>query len=255
MTAPLDMSPMAPAPAPSGGPSAALDGRAARGPSALAFVGGMLLGLASAVGTIRWLERGPRPAEVPEDLGYLPSPAVARRLALGYENLAADLMWIRSVQYFGKHIETDRKFPQLRALLEVTVGLDPHFVEAYRYGAEFLWLAPETAAAVRYLEEGHQQNPDRWELPHDLGRLYFLQLGDDAKALHWWSIAQRLPDAPAYLPRFIARLEAKVGNLDTSLELWEAIARDPNSSEHFRKIAEQEIERLRAQLVQDRRPR
>ena len=221
----------------------------------LAFAATLLVALLGAVGTARWLEAGVGIAGPDEELGYLPPPRLARSLSFGYENLVADLMWIRTVQYFGKHLETDRRYPRLPSLLDVTVGVDPHFAEAYRYGAEFLWLAGYTRRTVPALEEGYRENPERWELPHDLGRLYFLQLADYAQALRWWVIAERLPGSPSYLPRFIARLQAKAGNIETALELWEAIENDPNTHEHFRAIARQEIERLRAQLAQEGRPR
>lgn len=226
------------------------------GPRPGLLAAAMVLALAGAVGTMRWLEAGVRPGELPEDLEYLPSPGVARRLAFGYEHLAADLMWIRTVQYFGKQIESEhRKLPRLRPLLEVTVGLDPHFIEAYRYGALFLWIAGDIPGTVAFLEEGYYRNLDRWELPHDLGRLYFLQLGDNANALRWWTITQSYPDAPTYIPRMVARLQAKVGNLETALELWEAMEQDPNTSEYWRATAREEVERLRAELAKGQRPR
>ncbi len=217
--------------------------------------GTMVLALAGAVGSIRWLEAGVRPGDLPEELEYLPSPGVARRLAFGYEHLGADLMWIRTVQYFGKQIESQHsRFPRLRPLLDVTVGLDPHFIEAYRYGALFLWIAGDIPGTLALLEQGHHRNPGRWELAHDLGRFYFLELGDNASALRWWTITQPFPDAPAYIPRMIARLQAKVGNLETALELWEAMEQDPNTSEYWRAKAREEIERLRDELARGPRP-
>ena len=89
--------------------------------------------------------------------------------------------------------------------------------------------------------------PAAWELPHDLGRLYFLELHDYSAALHWWEIADRLPGRPHYLPRFIARLQAKTGHLDTALELWRGMletARD----EATREFVRQEIAKLHRQM-------
>ena len=216
-------------------------------------VAAALLCLGGAVATTRWFERHTPPGAPAADLGYLPPPPVARLLTFGYQHLGADLMWIRTVQYFGKHLETDRRFPRLSELLQVTVGIDPHFIEAYRYGGLFLWIADGREAPVALLEDGFRHNPDRWEMPHDLGRLYFLS-GDSAQTLRWWTIAQRFPDAPTYLPRFIARLHEKVGDVETALELWRAIESDPNTHEHFRRIAQQEIERLAAQLRRGQQP-
>jgi len=224
------------------------------GPRVALLVAAMVLALAGTIGTIRWLEAGIRPGDLPEGLEYLPSPGVARRLAFGYEHLGADLMWIRTVQYFGKQIERKHsKFPRLRPLLEVTVGLDPHFIEAYRYGALFLGIAGDIPGNLAFLEQGYHRNPGRWELPHDLGRLYFLQLDDYANALRWWTITESLPQAPTYIPRMIARLHAKVGNLETALELWEAMEQDPNTNEFWRTRAREEIERLRAELAKGHR--
>ncbi len=206
----------------------------------------MLWGLGGAVATLRWLERESGATKAQTDPGYVFPPAVARRLTFGYHRLAADLMWIRVVQYFGKHLGSDSGFPALRHLLDLTVGLDPEFVDAYRYGGLFLWVAGDIPGTTALLEEGYRHNPTRWELPHDLGRIYFLQLHDYAKALRWWAIAHQLPDSPAYLPRFIARLYAKVGHRETALELWTAILNDPKTHEDFRKIAREEIERLQA---------
>jgi hypothetical protein len=170
---------------------------------------------------------------------------VARYLALGYDRLAADLVWVQTVQYFGEHVSAiPARLPRLRPLLELTVALDPHFVEAYQYGALFLWIAGDRQGALDFLQEGYLRNPAHWALPHDIGRFYFLILEDYPKALRWWTITQKLPGAPTYIPRFIARLEGRVGHRETALELWAAILNDPTTDEHFRKIARQEIERL-----------
>jgi len=44
-----------------------------------------------------------------------------------------------------------------------------------------------------------------------------------------------------------------VGNLETALELWEAMEQDPNTNEFWRTRAREEIERLRAELAKGHR--
>ncbi len=197
--------------------------------------------------------RARAPSPPPETQPVLPQAAVLRPALLGFHPLVADLYWLRAVQYVGEHLETDRRFPHLPALVDLVTGLDPHFVDAYALGGLFLSMAGQYPEAVAVYEKGIRHNPHRWELPYDLGRLYFLELNDDAKALAWWLVADRLPGRPHYLPRFIARLHARTGALETALELWQRMAEE-SDSEWVRKRAQEEVERLLRQIRRSARP-
>ncbi|MFQ5658563.1 MAG: tetratricopeptide repeat protein, partial [Candidatus Methylomirabilales bacterium] len=143
--------------------------------------------------------------EVGEELAYLPSVEYLKPALLGFEHLAADLFWLQTVQYFGSHIQTDRRYPKLYQLVDLVTSLDPQFVDAFHFGGLFLTLGRQYPEAIAIYEKGIAENPSRWELPYDLGRVYYLELHDYPKALYWWELANRLPDRPHYLPRFIAR--------------------------------------------------
>lgn len=185
-------------------------------------------------------------ATASEERLYLPDAKYTKPLLLGYHGAAADLLWIRIVQYVGSHFEADKRYPQLARALDLVTSLDPHFIEPYRFGGLFLQiLAREPGAAVSLLEKGAVANPDRWEFPHDLGRYYFLEAHDDTKALWWWERAAKLPGRPEYLPRFVARLYARTGHAETALTLWLELYRTAQN-DHFRSIALREIERLKA---------
>ncbi len=43
-----------------------------------------------------------------DELLYYPSGLMARRAALGYETAAADIAWLRGIQYYGEHRITDQ---------------------------------------------------------------------------------------------------------------------------------------------------
>jgi tetratricopeptide (TPR) repeat protein len=192
------------------------------------------------------LDRRGALATAGEERLYLPDAKYARPLLLGYHGAAADLLWIRIVQYVGTHFQGNKRYPDLAQALDLATSLDPHFIEPYQFGGLFLQiLARDPDGAVSLLEKGAAANPDRWELPHDLGRYYFLEAHDDAKALWWWERAEKLPGRPHYLPRFVARLYARTGHTETALELWTELYRTAQN-DHFRSIALQEIERLKA---------
>src|SRR3989337_1677296 len=152
---------------------------------------------------------------------FLPEARYLKPMLLGFHGAAADLLWIQIVQYVGTHVETDMKFPQLAKALDLATSLDPPFLEPYRFGGLYvLYLARQPEAGVSLLEKGAAANPDRWELPHDLGRYYYLEARDYPQALQWWERAAKLRGRPDYLPRFVARLYAKTGHEETALELW-----------------------------------
>lgn len=176
----------------------------------------------------------------------LPRATILRPLLLGFHPLAADLYWLRTIQYFGEHIQTDGQYPYLHPLVDLVTSLDPHFVEAFQLGGLFLVIGKRFPEAIAIYEKGIAANPERWELPHDLGRLYFLELRDDAQALRWWQVAERLPGRPHYLPRFIARLYTKTGALETAFELWKNIY-ESSDNEWVRKTAEREMRKILAQ--------
>jgi len=185
-------------------------------------------------------------APAPRGWRFLPEARYLKPALLGFHAVSADLLWIQIVQYVGAHVETDRKFPQLAKALDVATTLDPYFIEPYRFGALYLlYLGRQPQAAVALLERGANANPERWELPHDLGRYYYLEVRDDSQALRWWERAATLPGRPEYLPRFVARLYARTGRADTALELWLELYRT-TQDEYMKSLALREIERLKS---------
>lgn len=214
--------------------------------SALAATGALLACLLVSAGTLRSLEAGRGPAaRAPEgELELLPPPALARALALSYDVVAADLFWVRTILYFGTHVETDGRFPKLARLLDLVVALDPHFLDAYRTGALFLsFFAKDLPGAIRLLERGAQANPQRWELPHDLGRLYMIFAKDPAQAMAWFRRADIFPGRPDYVPRMVARLATQAGQREVAVELWFRIYRETDNA-HVRDQAERELRSL-----------
>lgn len=183
---------------------------------------------------------------------FFPRVAILRPALLGFDSLAADYWWLRTVQYFGDRMEREERFPQLYQLVDMTVSLDPHFLDAYRYGGLFLVIAKQYPQAVDIYTRGIARHPGDWQLPHDLGRLYFLELQDYAGALHWWTLAERLPGRPHYLPRFIARLAAETGALETALELWREMA-ETSDNAWVRQNARREMARILEALRQKAR--
>ncbi len=104
-------------------------------------------------------------------------------------------------------------------------------------------MVKQNENAIALYEKGYAANPERWEMPHDLGRLYFLDMMDYEKALYWWQITNDLPGRPEYIPRFVPRLYAQTGHQEMAVQLWLELY-EATDSEWFRGVIQDEMEKL-----------
>ena len=162
-----------------------------------------------------------------EEVLYLWSGEQVKRLTPGFESLAADVYWLRTVQYFGgqRLFASDKRFELLRPLIEITTTLDPRFEVAYRYGAIFLSESPPLGAGrpregIEVLELGARALPTSWRLRQDLGFFYFVFLGDAAAAARVLVEASQIPGAAFWLRPMAADLLAKGGDRESSRRMW-----------------------------------
>lgn len=158
---------------------------------------------------------------------YLWTGRHVKRLFPGFESLAADIYWLRTVQYYGaeRRFSRERKFDLLRPLIEITTDLDPRLEVAYRYGAIFLAEpAPEGAGrpreAVEVLEKGTRNNPRSWRLRQELGFFHHLFLHDARRASEVLLEAADLPGAPFWLRTLAADVLQKGGHRQASRLMW-----------------------------------
>jgi len=163
-----------------------------------------------------------------EEVLYLWSGTQVKRLFPGFEDLAADLYWLRTVQYFGgqRLFAAQKRFALLRPLIEITTTLDPRLEIAYRYGAIFLGEPPPTGAGrpregAEVLEEGVRNNPRSWRLRQDLGFFHYTYLHDPERAAAVLNEAAELPGAAFWLRMLAADLLAKGGERANSRRMWQ----------------------------------
>jgi len=163
-----------------------------------------------------------------EEVLYLWSGEHVKRLVPGFENLAADIYWLRTVQYFGgqRLFAVGKRFELLRPLVEITTTLDPRFEIAYRYGSIFLAEPPPLGAGrpqegVQLLERGVAAMPDAWRLRQELGFFHFLYLKDAEGAARILLEASKIPGAAFWLRLMAADLLAKGGDRESSRRMWQ----------------------------------
>ena len=197
-----------------------------------------------------------------EELLYVPSGRLLRRLCLGHEGLVADIYWTRAVQYFGrKRIDRATKFDLLGPLLRITTELDPNLIVAYRFGAIFLaekapWGAGRPEEALQLLRRGIVANPSYWRLWQDVGFIYYWDLKDYPRAAHAFRVGSQQPGAHLWMKALAASVAAEGGAISSSRLLWTEIYNQAGNESMRRSAAEhlwalearEEIDQLNALL-------
>jgi tetratricopeptide (TPR) repeat protein len=169
-------------------------------------------------------------AEVVEELTYYPSGRLLKVADLGFTSLVADVMWLRGIQYYGEHRSGDRRYPLAEHIFSSITNLDPEFIGAYRFGAIVVCEdAGSPAGAISLLRKGLASNPGCWEIPFDLGFLYFIDLNDYARAAHYFKFASGMKGSPDLTRRFTAFAYRKAGKSDLAEALWEEIYRSSDN--------------------------
>ena len=189
-----------------------------------------------------------------EEVLYLPSGKVLKRLSLGYSGLLADIYWTRAVQYFGsRHLHSDpsTRYELLYPLLDITTDLDPHLIVAYQFGSIFLSQQPPEGAgepdkAVALVEKGIRENPDYWRLYFTLGFIQYLDRRDYKAAQQAFEKGSENPLAQPWMKVMAAKMAENADDINTALDLWRAVY-DTTRDSTTRDTATQHIRSLRAE--------
>ncbi len=178
-----------------------------------------------------------------EELLYYPSGATARQASLGYETAAADLAWLRAIQYYGEHRMTDQNYSRIGQLMQIVTELDPRFLQPYVFGA--FVLAQEMRQPERGLDllhRGLRANPDSWELAFKIGFLHYVCAHDVPAAARYFAWSARLPGHPDYAERFAAFANERAGNTQVAILLWKEVLATGN--QYMQEVARRELARL-----------
>jgi len=185
-----------------------------------------------------------------EELAYYPSGEHLNRLTLGHAETAADLAWLRAVQYYGEHRITDNRFDRMYHVFDILTSLSPHFVPAYVFGA--FALAQEGRDFPRaelLMRKGLEANPRSGMLAFQAGFLYYVKPGgrDLQRAAEYFEQAARQPDGPPQAARFAAFARQNSGDLSVAWALWERVyTNSPNP--YMRELAGRKMREIRSAI-------
>jgi tetratricopeptide (TPR) repeat protein len=168
----------------------------------------------------------PDPNAIDESL-YLDGKT-ARRMSLGFNGLAADWYWMRSLQYVGRkiinvdNVQIDSlaqlNLTLLAPLLDTATTLDPEFLDPYEYAAIVL-PSINVDEAIRITKKGIDANPNAWRLYQHLGYIYWQQQ-DYQAASETYGRGAQIPGAPPWMEAMKAKMLADGGSRSTAREIY-----------------------------------
>jgi tetratricopeptide (TPR) repeat protein len=142
------------------------------------------------------------------------------------------------IERFGRHFIVTRhthlqgnQEREILPWLKISAELDPQKVETYTVSAYWLRSMGKVKEAGDFLQEGLRNNPESCEILFELGRLYYENCHDPARARNVWELglrkwseqaaAGKKPDLLQLdqIAMNLSRLEEKEGNLARALDL------------------------------------
>jgi hypothetical protein len=173
-----------------------------------------------------------------EDVLYLPRPSALRALSLRHVELAADLVVVRALVYFGGELQQKGDFRWLGNYLETALELDPGWRAPYKWaGVATMYNGrpitnDEVLLSSKFLEMGTRHFPSDWELAFMLGCNYLFELHSDDPAQRaawqreggeWIRRAAIVGGAPAWVPLLAATIMHKEGRDEAAVRHLEEV--------------------------------
>jgi hypothetical protein len=132
------------------------------------------------------------------------------------------------------------------------VRLDPHFVDAYRYGGIFLAaLKSDSEASMRLLSLGVPENPRAWQLPYEMAMNYMLNRREapysKRYAAYYLGMSAATGTAPLYVSETAAKLQKDYNLNEVEATMWQEMLK--SDSKMLRELAERKLKEMQIRSV------
>lgn len=180
-----------------------------------------------------------RAEDQPYDVEVIGRPEVLRWAALGHPTLAANVQWLRAVQYIGEPRAKERGWERLFPLVDLVTDLDPGHGYAYQVAGTILSSVDRVGESNQILEKGIRNVPDRYILPFLRAFNAFYYDDDFALAGRWVEVAAKTPGAPAHLRNDVLAFYVKGRQSDAAIAFLQHMSTQASDDESRKAIGEQ----------------
>lgn len=156
----------------------------------------------------------------------LPTGKTLKVLSFGYHNLAADLLFIWSIQFYSAYHITNR-FDFIERVYDTITDITPRYRDPYIVGALIMvHEAEDVPMALRLLDKGSLRDPQEWLYDHDAGYYCYKYLKDYSRAEKYYARAAANPDAPSFIKRMGAHMVYLKDDPKMAFQMWLDIYRN-----------------------------
>jgi hypothetical protein len=154
------------------------------------------------------------------------STTLLPNLALGYSNSYASLLWIKTIAYYGAHLDKSNLL-YVSHLLESITTLNSYAEHAYYMAAAAIpWDRQNTTLTRSLVIKAMVYFPKDWRWPYYRGFNAYWFDHDQKTAAHYLTRAATLPGAHPMISGLAARMQAEAGSLDDALFFLESLLRN-----------------------------
>lgn len=139
--------------------------------------------------------------------------------ALRYDQVAADFLWLRSIQSFGGRGMSNRDWRPIYNQFETITDLDPYFAEAYTFGN--LVIGDEGGhmqPGLKLLDKGTFKVFRQYRIPFEAMYVSHWQMKNEHLARWYGVIATARKDAPEWVQRMVAYIDVNAGEYYIGLD-------------------------------------
>lgn len=150
---------------------------------------------------------------------YVPSSDYVKLTTLGYDQFAADFLWLRSIQTFGATFANEQHVNQLDNYFEVITDLDPKFEAVYSFANMVIGEeAGRHDRGLEFLRKGITANPKRYRLPYEAAFFSYWVMDQPELAKYFVGRAMDAPDCPDYVSGWASHFDMKMGRHSAAYE-------------------------------------
>lgn len=150
---------------------------------------------------------------------FLPNAKLFKAGVMGHDEIAADLLWIRTIlissDYIGNCEKKEGEW--LYTMLKVIVYLEPKWKSVYHYGGLTMDLCDNIEGSDLLYEQGFSAFPEESRFAFLLSTNASNYHHDAKKALYWMKKAAAVPNAAPWYSAAVAGLIKKGDGLEASI--------------------------------------